>query len=121
MTVLEQFRSWIEKQATEKNYFSGTFWFLFSSLHDADFARILDFRQASPPLIPTADQNRTVLIQKRTGTVVQATFWRLPIRHENVHILFSLDNPTQALRPMYHLLSRTRGKVNLLPLGYPVV
>lgn len=121
MTVLEQFRSWIEKKATEQNFFSGTFWFLFSSLAEVDFVRVLDLSPATQPAIPTADRHRTVVIRKRTGTVLQATFWQLPIRHENVHLLFSLEKPTQALRPMYTLLGRTRGKVNLFPLGHPVV
>ncbi len=57
----------------------------------------------------------------RTGNSVRATFAELPICRENVRVLFSLDKPSQALRPLYRLLARTRGKVSLFPLGAPLV
>ena len=121
ITVLEQFRSWIERKATEQSFFSGTFWFLFSTLSEVDFANLLDLQPTNHPVVPVADRTRTVVVHKRTGNTLQAAFWHLPIQHENVHVLFSLEKPKQALRPMYRMLARTRGRVNLFPFGHPLV
>jgi hypothetical protein len=52
---------------------------------------------------------------------VQATFYYLPLGRGDVHVLFSLDKPAKALRPMYRLLARTGGKVHLFPVGHPIV
>jgi len=119
--VLEQFRSWVEKKANEERPFPGTFWFLFSSLPESSFNSVLGLQPTTHHMVPAADHSRTVQVRKRTGTVLQATFYSLPIHHETVHILFSLDKPAQALRPMYHMLARTRGAVSLFPFGHPVM
>jgi hypothetical protein len=87
--VLEQFRSWIEKKANEGKPFSGTFWFLFSTLSESDFNSALGFRPTKQSEVPITDHSRTVSIRKRTGTVLEATFHHLPIHHETVRILFS--------------------------------
>ena len=121
MASLEQLRTWIEKKSQEESYFSGTFWLLFSSLPQADFVRVLGLHQDLRAAVPLSDGSVTVSVPKRTGKTLQATFWNLPVRRDNVHILFSVDKPAKALRPMYRLLARTRGKVQLFPMGYPLV
>jgi hypothetical protein len=119
--VLEQFRSWVEKKANEEKPFTGTFWFLFSTLSESDFNSALAFQPAKQSVVPIADYSRTVVVRKRTGTVLEATFHHLPVHHETVRILFSLEKPAQALRPMYHLLARTRGAASLFPFSHPVM
>lgn len=118
---LEQFGHWIRKTSDQESYFSGTFWLLFSALSGPDFARVLDLRTTIRADIPDADSSTSSTFSKRTGKILRATFWHLPIRHGNVHVLFSLEKPSQAARPLYRLLAKTRGKVNLFPLGHPLV
>lgn len=120
-TLLEQFRSWIQKRSNDQQYFSGTFWFLFSARSEADFIRVLGLEPAQPFAVPSVNHSRTVVVEKRSGTTLKATFHQLPIQHETVRILFSLEKPYQALRPMYHLLAKTRGAVNLFPFGHPLM
>jgi hypothetical protein len=111
----------LEQRAEEQSFFSGTFWFLFSKLAEPDFNRALGLQETIAPVVPGADRSATVIVRKRTGSSVQATFHQLPIRYENVHVLFSLEKPSRALRPIYQLLARTRGRVNLFPLGAPLI
>jgi hypothetical protein len=120
-TLLEQFRSWIQRRSNEQQYFSGTFWFLFSARSEADFVRVLGLEPAQPFAVPSVNHSRTVVVEKRSGTTLKATFHQLPIQHETVRILFSLEKPSQALRPMYHLLAKTRGAANLFPFGHPLM
>jgi len=120
-TSLEQFRTWLERKSRAESFFSATFWFLFSSLSDQDFASTLGLREHLLAQVPCSDWSVTSFVPRTRGSTLQATFWHLPVRQDNVHILFSLDKPGKALRPMYRLLARTRGKVQLFPLGYPLV
>lgn len=121
MMALESFRTWLKRQSEERSYFSGTFWFLFSKLGESEFIRTLDLQEGLVAAIPEVARSTTVTVRMRTGNSVQATFHQLPIRRDNVHVLFSLDKPARALRPIYRLLARTRGRVHLFPLGAPLI
>lgn len=121
MIPLQSFRAWLKRQSEERSYFSGTFWFLFSKLAEAEFTHTLDLQGGIVAAIPGVVRSTTVTVRMRTGKSVQATFHQLPIRRDNVHVLFSLDKPARALRPIYRLLARTRGRVHLFPLGAPLI
>jgi hypothetical protein len=121
MSLLDEFRAWLEGLSEERSFFSGTFWFLFSELPAFEFHRALELEAVSVSPIPSVARSTTSTVYMRTGNSVRATFAELPIGRDNVHILFSLDKPALALRPMYRLLARTRGKVHLFPLGAPLV
>src|SRR5882762_7355303 len=110
MEGLNQFRAWIEEKAVKERYFSGTFWFVFSTLGDADFAHALRLDKSHAPLVPSADAASTVAVRKRNGASLQATFWHIPIENQALHILFSLNRIADAVRPMYKLLANSRGK-----------
>lgn len=116
--ALEDFGNWIEQQAKNENYFAGTFWLLFSSLAEQDFIRASGL-QATPNQIPGVSLSTTSIIRQRNGKNIKATFWNLPFRRGNLNVLFSLEKPSVALRPMYRLLARTRGKIHLFPIGHP--
>jgi hypothetical protein len=121
MTVLELFRAWLHRQSEQQPFFSGTFWFIFSNQVESAFIRTLELQPTPHPTVPEAEFSRTVTVRKRTGSTINATFHYLPIRTEHVHILFSLEKPAKALRPMYRLLARTGGKIHLFPIGHPIV
>jgi hypothetical protein len=120
MEGLEQFRAWIERKAVRERYFSGTFWFIFSNLGDADFATALRLEKNHTTLVPLADAASTVSVRKRNGASLQATFWHIPIEKQALHILFSLNKIADAVRPMYKLLANSRGKAHLFPIGQPL-
>ncbi len=117
---LQHFDNWIEKEARRQSYFSATFWFLFSTLNEREFAATLDLHDQTPN-IPFVKRSTTVRITKRTGAIVQAEFGLLPLPQSKVYILISLDKPGRALRPMYRLLARSRGRIQLFPFGHPVI
>lgn len=121
MPPLDDFRAWLEGQSEERSFFSGTFWFLFSMLDDGEFHRAIELDAVAVSPIPCVARSTTSTVYMRTGSSVRATFSEIPIRRDNVRILFSLDKPAVALRPMYRLLARTRGRVHLFPLGAPLV
>ena len=116
----DPFVDWIEERSHREPFFSGTFWLLFSTLSDPDLLSAL--RLDSRPLIPVplSQGSTTVTVRKRTGRTLQAIFNLLPLTTNRVRILFSLDKPGKALRPMYHLLGRTKGTVHLFPIGLPL-
>jgi hypothetical protein len=118
--TLEDFRVWIEEQSSRLSYFSGTFWILFSNLDQTNFERTLHLAESSVSLVPGGARSVTVSVTKRGGTAVSASFFELPFEGGHVHVLFSLEKPNRALRPMYRLLARSRGKVQLFPIGHPL-
>jgi hypothetical protein len=121
MASLDDFRVWLEELSQEESFFSGTFWFLFSKLGEQAFYEALDLGVVSASPIPSVRRTATSTVYLRTGKSVRAAFSELPIHRENVRVLFSLEKATDALRPMYRLLARTRGKVHLFPLGAPLM
>lgn len=121
MTSLDDFRRWLEELAERESFFSGTFWFLFSSLAEPQFYQALGLEPVSASPIPSANRASMSTVYLRTGNSLRATFAELPIRRDGAHVLFSLEKPAEALRPMYRLLARTRGKVHLFPLGAPLM
>lgn len=120
-TSLEEFRIWIQRESRAASYFSGTFWFLFSNLSEPDFIKSLGLGKSLTAEVPYSDGSVISFVPRRGGKMLDATFSHLPVRKDNVHILFSLDKPSRALRPMYRLLARTRGKIQLFPMGYPLI
>jgi hypothetical protein len=121
MQLLDEFRVWLEGLSDGESFFSGTFWFLFSELPEIEFRHALELGPVSVSPIPSVAWSTTSTVYMRTGNSVRATFAELPLKRDNVHVLFSLDKPAVALRPMYRLLAHTRGKVHLFPLGAPLV
>jgi hypothetical protein len=121
MSMPDEFRAWLQGRSEDESYFSGTFWLLFSKLPEVDFHRALELNAVSVSPIPAVARSTTSAVYMRSGNSVRATFAELPIHRDNFHVLFSLDKPAQALRPMYRLLTRTRGGVSLFPLGAPLV
>jgi len=121
MTDLDQFQSWIQRKATEQRFFAGTFWFVFSTLGDADLRRVLGSQTPLSGEIPLADWAATVSVRKRTGSSLQATFWHLPVCKDGIHVFFSLEKPSQAIRPIYRLLAKAGGKAHLFPIGHPLI
>ncbi|OFV99658.1 MAG: hypothetical protein A3H28_14660 [Acidobacteria bacterium RIFCSPLOWO2_02_FULL_61_28] len=118
---LDQFQAWIDEKSREETYFSGTFWVVFSMLGDHDLGRALELQAQTMPGIPLADSVATISVRPRKGRAVQATFWHLPISDGNLHFLFSLDKPSKAIRSMYKLLARAKGKAQLFPIGHSLV
>jgi hypothetical protein len=118
---LEQFINWVSKRSNRESFFSGTFWFVFSTIAEPDLAKSFGLQAQQEAHMPLADLSATVSVSKRTGTILKATFWHLPMTRQNLHIFFSLEKPRQALRPMYKLLARSKGKAHLFPMGYPLV
>jgi len=121
MPLPDDFRIWLERLSEEESFFSATFWFLFAKVEEPEFYRALDLEAVSASPVPSVSRTTTSTVYLRTGKSVRASFAELPIHRENVHILFSLEKPSDALRPMYRLLARTRGKVHLFPLGAPLM
>jgi hypothetical protein len=121
MTTLDEFRVWLEEVSEREAFFSGTFWFLFSKLPEFEFHQALDLEAVAVSPIPCVARTTNSTVYLRTGNSVRATFSELPLGRDNLHVLFSLEKPAQALRPMYRLLARTRGRVHLFPLGTPIV
>ncbi len=120
-TDMDQFETWIQERSAEEKFFSGTFWFVFSNLGDADLCRVLALQRQIAPGIPLADSATTIAVRKRTGNLLQATFWHLPVCKQNLHIFLSLEKPSHALRPIYKMLARAKGKAHLFPIGHPLV
>ncbi len=117
----DQFETWVQEKSAEEKFFSGTFWFIFSNLADADLSRVLALQRQVAPGLPLADSAATVALRKRTGKLLQATFWHLPVCKQNLHMFFSLEKPSHAIRPMYKLLAKAKGKAHLFPIGHPLV
>ena len=119
---LREFESWIEQKAAEDPHFSGTFWFVLSPLSEDRFADSLRQRPVDPQTVPLADFAADVVIKNRRDEVHKTTFWHLPFPTANrLHFLFSLERPSRALRFMYQLLARSRGKAHLFPIGHSLV
>lgn len=117
-----EFETWIEQKAAEDPHFSGTFWFVLSPLSEGRFAQSLKKRPVDPSTVPLADFATDVVITTRRDEMQKATFWHLPFRTANrLHLLFSLERPSRALRFMYRLLARARGKAHLFPIGHSLV
>ena len=124
MTVasdLHTFRNWLQDQSCREQYFSGTFWFVLSSLAEADLVRVLGFQRNLAHGIPLANSAARVVAPRRRGKALQTTFWHLPFQKRHLHLLFCLEKPWQALRPMYRLLNRAAGKAHLFPIGHRLV
>jgi hypothetical protein len=118
---LQQFTTWVSKRSNRESFFSGTFWFVFSTISEPDLAKSFGLQTQQAAHMPLADLSGTVSVSKRTGTILKATFWHLPIAGQNLHIFFSLEKPKQALQPMYKMLARSNGKAHLFPIGSPLV
>jgi hypothetical protein len=119
---LRDFETWIEQKAAKDPHFSGTFWFVLSPLSENRFAECLGQRPVDPQTVPLADFATNVIIKDRRDRMHQTTFWNLPfLKASRLHILFSLERPSRALRFMYRLLARARGKGHLFPIGHSLV
>jgi hypothetical protein len=119
---LREFETWIEQKAAKDPHFSGTFWFVLSPLSENHFAESLGQRPVDPQTVPLADFATNVVIKDRRDRMHQTTFWNLPFfKASRLHILFSLERPSRALRFMYRLLARARGKGHLFPIGHSLV
>jgi hypothetical protein len=119
---LRDFETWIEQKAAEDPHFSGTFWFVLSPLSGDLFADRLGQPPVDPQTVPLADFATNVVIKDRRDRMHQTTFWHLPFhKASSLHLLFSLERPSRALRFMYRLLARARGKAHLFPIGHSLV
>jgi hypothetical protein len=119
---LREFEVWIEQKAAEDPHFSGTFWFVLSPLSEDRFAASLGQPPVDPQTVPLADFATDVVIKNRRDGMQQTTFWHLPFGSANrLHLLFSLERPSRALRFMYRLLARARGSAHLFPIGHSLV
>jgi len=119
---LKEFEVWIEQKAVEDPHFSGTFWFVLSPLSEDRFAGSLGQPPVDPQTVPLADFATDVVIKNRRDGMQQTTFWHLPFRAaDGPHLLFSLERPSRALRFMYRLLARARGRAHLFPIGHSLV
>jgi hypothetical protein len=119
---LREFETWIERKAAEDPHFSGTFWFVLTPLEDKHFAALLGQRPVDPQTVPLADFATDVVIKNRKNRTQQTTFWHLPFLKANrLHLLFSLERPSRAVRFMYRLLAQARGKAHLFPIGHSLV
>src|SRR5208282_3996887 len=113
---LRGFETWIEQKAAEDPHFAGTFWFVLSPFLENRFADSLGQRAVDPQTVPLADFATDVVIKDRRDRTHQTTFWHLPFhKASRLHLLFSLERPSRALRFMYRLLARARGKAHLFP------
>jgi len=121
MASIEQFQSWLEDQSSQERFFAGTFWFVFSTLADVELRRTLGLSPQPQAAMPLADSEITIEVRKRTGKLLKATFWYLPVAGQKLHIFFSLEKPSKVLRPMYKLLAKAKGKAHLFPIGQPLV
>ena len=119
---LREFETWIEQKAAEEIHFSGTFWFVLSPQSEDRFADGLKQRPVDPQTVPMADFATDVVIKDRRDRTHKTTFWHLPFhKGSGLHLLFSLERPSRALRFMYRLLARARGKAHLFPIGHRLV
>jgi hypothetical protein len=119
---VKEFEVWIEQKAAEDPHFSGTFWFVLSPLSEDRFADALGQRPVDPQAVPLADFATDVVIKNRQNREQATTFWHLPFHTASrLHLLFSLGRPARALRYMYRLLARARGKAHLFPIGHSLV
>ncbi len=116
-----QLDGWIERQSKTESYFSATFWFLFSTLTEDEFKATLGFKDDKQSAFLDSSASATVTVTKRTGAILQATFTILPVRRQNVYIVVSFDKPKESISPMYRLLARSRGKVQLFPFGHSFI
>jgi len=115
---MEQFRDWIQERAVSDPYFAGTFWFVLSPLVEADLAAALNLEAVHSQIVPAADLAGKVTFIGRTGKKSEAIFWHLPFHKHQLYLFFSLVKPRRALRFIYKLLGRARGRAHLFPIGH---
>jgi len=120
-TILPQFQSWVQKKSGKEAYFSGTFWFVFSTISESAIKTALGFQPQGELEIPSIGPSATMSVRKKTGKLLQASFWYLPLGKQNIHVFFSLKKPSDAVKPMYTMLARSKGKAHLFPLGHPLI
>jgi len=115
---VEQLRHWIEEKGNSNPYFAGTFWFVLSPLPDKELAGALDLKADDSQVVPAADMTGKVSFASRAGKKSDAVFWHLPFHKHQLHLFFSLVKPFRALRFIYKLLGRARGRAHLFPIGH---
>jgi len=115
---LERFQNWVQGKAAADPYFAGTFWFVLSPLAEGDLAETLQMERVAAQAIPVADWAARVAFTGRAGKKSEAVFWHLPFHKRQLHLLFSLTKPWRALRFIYKLLGRARGRAHLFPIGH---
>ena len=114
----EDFADWIEEQSSADPYFAGTFWFVLSPLVESDLARVMELQASVIRSVPLADTVTKVAFTGRSGRRATAEFWHLPFHAHRLHLFFSLAKPWWALRFIYTLLGRAKGKAHLFPIGH---
>lgn len=118
MTNFADLEEWLQHSSARERFYAGTFWFVFSALGDSLRAKFRGEACSGQPGVPDADWCITSSLRKRDGGTEETRFWHIPIQDSNIHVLFAPKKPSQALRSMYSLLSRARGKAHLFPLGH---
>jgi len=118
MEQLADFVSWLESQAKHSPYFAGTFWLIWSHLEESLLVKALQLVPVSKICeVPSADSiaHVTITTPRFKGA---ASFWHLPFHHPSVHLFFSRMKPCKAVRFVYRLTARARGRAQLFPLGH---
>ena len=121
MADFTELQDWLQRSSARQKFYAGTFWFVFSSLGETLPVRLGGQQSTTAATVPGSDWSVSSSVQRRNGTVVETTFWHLPVQHGNVHVFFSSSKPSYALRPMYRMLARARGKAHLFPIGHNLV